>query len=1478
MANAPVNKTTSTGPINGTGAQPQKFFDWTEVDEYSTGVSLLMGIPKVEVAAQLEQGTNLQVLSDARGAVDSQRLNGSAVIQLAQENGLPVDDAVNYIESEQAKREDWVSTNNLYLDQVVSVGDADIDATTARYATNLTIGEQALSKALSEIQNETSWVGYGIDFIDRFILRATLIGGFEDISNRREREGKELLEKALTMDPVEYKRFIEQRVQEWKDEGIITGDNVFSLMQGLEMFENAGVDRLKALNIAFGALDAATLGLFAGSKAVKLARSTTALTRIAALKGGDKAADAGEALLKANSASPDPQVVVDMGPGVRNPGVDPVVSVNSGRVATLIDENEIIANEMLEMTKTGARGRSIDSPEVKAAIESRVQKFREAVRNPLRDIKPVYDATGNVLFKLVTGTVRSGKPYAGTKNGLAKAQAVANKLMDEFPTAKVEQVDPTDAKAGYVVTIEEYAKSDDFVEAVDLGTDMKLDPFRRAISRLLGSKANAESRYLNQTALMAEGVASAITGGRSVKKIVKAITAIDTKAQRAMSKIYGELRDGADSFKRENYSLSELKLRFKDLTGREMTQKDIDGFEAIRTLNDADWIMRAHIRLTKMIHNDYVAIVNKFGDRMVGRKASLDSVGKEEMLLDVSSGKLFSKADVSDKVRVFKLAEPMSEGAADGVRYIFNPVEVKVLDHTDVLGYNAGGRRINPDAKYFLVSGAKSRPSIFMYTFTEEQARKAVDDLNAIRKAILEAGGVKGARKKAAVLNDLIVKHSDWNGGEIQTVDEFLTFLKDEGINLKDEFTLKPRDGAFETDEVSDGLSDSWGEMATFNLRRGDKTLSEYGGGNGRQYDPVKAIFDSFGSSSQQYAHNVYTNSAMSSWTKAARQKGSGWIMPNTGDFMADFRRAVPDPALANARKTTFQRNLDLQKRIIDGRLGQRAPVFRLMQEFGKDVQEYVFSKSGGKIRFPDDPGEGVAQAALNFSFVSAFGFLNMRQLFMQGFHSATLAASVKGGFEAAMNAPSFMMALNAPTEAMEKLFVSRIAKGMGLDVKDVEEMIRYTRTSGRDIIDGAAAERGTGNAFGVGGGWMGDVHRTPAAVADVTKGAGKLGKNAMKLGLTPYRWGEAQGRFTGLLVAMTEFKRANPGKSLFDDAARRMITDRDQALTFRMTNANRAAVQEGFGKMPTQWLAYSLRSFENVAIGRDFTAAERARLALVLGPMFGATGFGAGQVGDWLAEKFGVEAGGEIHTLLKRGLPDFILQATTGQELALAEGLAPMQQMMDLWRGFTEEKTAVDIALGPSGSIGGKLVEQIMDVGAALLSSGFNSVNMTEEVLLLMRQFTGLDNAAKAFAIIQNGQYRSRTGRIMPFEMTIGDAIGQALGFSPREVADFYSYSKIASRHEKEVRNFSNEMTSKMQHAWNIYQENPERGLQYMKEIAIQIDMSGFSTYDITQIRRGLRPVSSDIIQRMIQDAIRRGDTYSAETLSNSLEYFGEN
>jgi hypothetical protein len=468
-----------------------------------------------------------------------------------------------------------------------------------------------------------------------------------------------------------------------------------------------------------------------------------------------------------------------------------------------------------------------------------------------------------------------------------------------------------------------------------------------------------------------------------------------------------------------------------------------------------------------------------------------------------------------------------------------------------------------------------------------------------------------------------------------------------------------------------------------------------------------------------------------------------------------------------------------------------------------------------------------------------------------QGIKGASMAMTLRGLY-------------HTTPEALEE-GLKRSAKYYGFSPEKMREVYNYVRTSGRDVIEGEAVELGTGAEYGFTKFRGQDM--TLSALDRALYNTTKFGRQAMDKGLAFYRAGERASRMTGVYTAIAEYVEKFPTRSLSSEHARNWITRREQNLTLNMTTASRGFGQSGVMRVPTQWLSYSFRAMEAIFVGRGFTAGERARLASSLTVFYGLSGLGAERAAEEIAEMFGIGQDSAAYTTLKWGVIDGMMDALLGEGEGdtgrVGTGLAPRLSVVQGFKQLYNDVMTgsfIEIISGPSGQIGASLVGSAVNVFGSLTSN--QPMTLTEDVLELIRQPSGIDNVFKAAGIFNNGMLVSKSGVPVPAEMSPTEGILALFGVATLKQTEWYTTRTQVFADERQLSRFRREMNNRSETAYRYIQAGDERsirrGLELLAEINAQITFSGFSVEQQMSLRRSVATQDEDQFNRLMQTLLR--------------------
>lgn len=1336
------------------------------------------------------------------------------------------------------KQDEFNSNPEFVAEQALTVNDFEYSAIDTRITTNLQVAQEMTQERIRSIAEEKTGFGSALDTVDRFVRAVSPIGTYEDITGDTEETSRIILDNAAKMSPKDFKVWFTGYMEEVAQEGIFRSNTVEAFQELSAEISSGGYDPNKGFNQVLAGVDIATSAtaglLLKGARtAIKTPlTSTTAVGRVAAIKGPEAASKAADDILK---TTPDPVVLGNVAPSVLDAAPQPV-RPSQAVFTQKIAENKI-AQEIDDLFQKGAFGRVATQDQIKEASAKVAENYKKNVSTPVYDFRTYDEGLGNYVSSVRFGKAIDGTPFKPRADGTPSraAQEFLKDIQTRVDNAVLAPVDPNDLKKGYVVEVKERLNLSGMPEALDETQDMlRQEGFIGAVGQavrdvvglvmnnsVMGSTALRDVQRLNTLSNMAESSRAAVK--KSFEPYTQKIGSLSAKERYTVQAVYTQLRDGKDAALRVRYTEGEFHNEYRRMhpNGAAPSKKAYEAYEALAQVEETDYLLKTHNILQRYVEKGFKTSIQVRDNYFApAKRVSRSEIPADARILDGTNGGKIRVVDIeSDDFPIWKLDKP----TADGQEYVVTPKSTRMIEPTDVMGYNPGGSRVNPELNYFVVIGDK-RLKALMGAFSEKQAKKGRDQLTNLQRALNEGN-----------LTDEVVRaNNDWNPG-IDTADEFIKFANDEGWDLsRGGIAIKGRD-----DDVLDAEVDGEGvfvglkadDYVQNDMRRNNKVLLDFGGGRAYNEDPVNSILSQVGQSVFTYSNRAYARNAMVGWVKKAQQRNRSWfpagVSPNNYEEL--FRRAEITGSDEFSRRMAELRDITMRK------MNMQDDFSLAMERTGQVLAEHVFDKTGLKLNLPDP-----SNILLKIGFQSAFGFFNVAQFFMQGFHATTIMAiSPKFGFKGAGLVPSMRAALRAYDKGAGQEAITRFAKAAQITDKEAEEWFEFVRTSGRAVIEGDAIEDGTGVAFGVSG-WKGEdmsYGKLSSLSYNLSKGLGKT----LEAGLLPFKQGERLTRLTAMNTAILEFKAKFPKVSVLSDQARMWITRREQDLTFNMSSQSRGWIQADWRKVPTQWLSYTMRAMEAVLVGRNFTVGERTRLFTMLVPFFGTTGFGLTSAGDYIAEKVGAEPGGSLYMTIKYGLLDALLEMIPGDaDVAVGSRLAPVGAIVDTWKNITEGKF-LEVAGGPSGQIAGGLYDAVTR-GMSDLFLG-QSATLTEDVIKILRTPSGVDNIAKAMGIFNNGIYRSKTGISLDYEMSVGDGIIALTGFTPLEAVEHYSRLDSIFTSDKKLGDFRKQVDKDAEYIFQLMSngtpEDTQTAIKLMEELHVRISFSGFSQTEMMSLRR---------------------------------------
>lgn len=1338
---------------------------------------------------------------------------------------------VEVLEETVEKQEETLESQDFFLERALTVGDPAYSPALARLVTNQQIAVEILQDKFRE-PIEQGYIKTGWDFFDRYILRQIPIGLYEDITGRGELRGFENALAQASMSNDDFRRYFTAYADELTEEGFFTGENFFAFTEAYQEAINGGYDPEVKLNRIFGLLEIGSLA----PVAIKALSAGSAITRAGGVRGVGAATDAAKALDRTPLIT-EPEILSETGT-ISLDATTPsgATRPSSGGMSHINEENAIVT-EVEHMYDTGSFGVGVPDQVVQERIQEVASNITAISSRPVVTDPRVTDVgLGRKAVVVDFGTMKKGNPFAYESNAV--------KFKDQL-TEKGLSAEVVPHGEGFVVRVTERLDTTRLAAPIDTSPSFTgfLGSTRSLIARVFGSSAQVDDPFLNTLALQAEGAQGAIL--EASRPYFKKLDKLNYDSKVALGNVFVELNRGRDSFLRTHYSDTEFAVKFQQYhpKGLTPTQKDIEAYYAAQTINDAAYILDANRLADRYVSKGYKRIDT--GVEQINAKR-IDNVRGDETVFDVEKGFVVRRSDLDEDVIIWK-SDVELEG---GIEYVAKPKDVKEIRYSDVLGYNAGGRRTNYNTNYFVTLGDGAGRAI-LGTFSQKQAKLAVRQI----------GDIKDYMKKhnltvdmlTTQLDDVIRANNDWNPS-IENTADFKSLIESKGWNLDAPVSFKQRDSIVEgTGDLFDGLT--YSDFVQSSKRRNDDVLMDFGGGEVDNYNPVTSIVDQMGSAAKSFSFNEYTQTAKTAWLKKALRVDT---IPEGFNINELFERTIPKGVEANRleqlRETIKRREMVDTKSVA------------FIKHYGQELSEFVFEKSGTKIKaLSNDP----TNVMLKLGFQSAFGFLNLFQFALQSSHALAMVAlsPIHGGRAAALTLP-FRLALASGSDEA----ITRFAKVSGMSVEDSRELFTYVKTSGRYSVENDAMEKGTGVGFGLSG-WEGESF-LPTAVRKGMYQTTKVAKKAGDVGLLPFTEGERLSRLTGILTSFFEYKAKYKGASALTDSARPILTAREHALSFNMTTTSRAAFQDGLMRVPTQWLSYSFRAMESLVLGRQFTKGERVRLAAFLSLQGGLFGLGLDRIADELGEALGLSPDGLGYVSLKYGVIDGVLSwglsQVTDQEIRSAIGtrMAPLTTFFEIHKKVTQESTLSALG-GPSSEIVfGGLSNLASSIGN-LYNGHFESAKL--DLHKFLRTPSGVDNVTKMIGIMNYGTYTSKTGSQVDLEFSNTEALMRGAGITNFKEADFYARRTNAFADSRQVRKFTKDVVKDYREALaKLNKGDEDTGTALMDEIHYRILFSGFSPYDQMEIRKRLKAETTPDTVVMAINYLRRKNMFGAKVVEN--------
>lgn len=377
--------------------------------------------------------------------------------------------------------------------------------------------------------------------------------------------------------------------------------------------------------------------------------------------------------------------------------------------------------------------------------------------------------------------------------------------------------------------------------------------------------------------------------------------------------------------------------------------------------------------------------------------------------------------------------------------------------------------------------------------------------------------------------------------------------------------------------------------------RAEDDILFGLNGDKGQRINPYEALVRNISNAARMVPINQWRLGLEQRWINTARKL--------TGEDISSFKKFSGN--IESTRHGEFLNKMYDQIRDWQGFPSKEEQVYNALNqrlyEWSLKGQHNRTAKLVGWMRDKDPIAASRAAA-----FHSLLGWLNPAQLWVQA-QGMSIAMSINLGknLTKTLRQTSGLTILGHG-EDVSKGRISLAAKAAGVDADELLEIHSLWKKTGLEdsvlqTADHAAATRGHGIAMDA------------------------LSRAADK-GLWFYRSGEMLNRRMAFTTALDEWKTANAGKVVTDEALKEIL-DRTNNLMLNLSKANRAQWQKGIASVPTQFFQVSAKALETVGGFNDnLTSMERLRVMAGQVALYGTAGIPLANLGaNYLLEVAGV-------------------------------------------------------------------------------------------------------------------------------------------------------------------------------------------------------------------------------------------------------------
>lgn len=1224
----------------------------------------------------------------------------------------------------------------------------------------------------------------------------TLMSG-EAVLNRRE----ELLRLPLP----EFKQAVQDYVSWLKEDGIVLGDNPLLNKQAIENLidfgqEDTGTHTFWTL---FDAADVGLVGVGAGAAASKalfrksVAASSNPLRTMADVNRVMSTDTAVGRVMAAQNGTPTQGTFSSthnaldvMLPSYATGTLDPSIGL-SGDVLRTLEANQRAMADVLGNSQT----QRLAPEEIQQAfLDFRNAHMRRYKANEIKDV--IYhtqdDVTGMHKASVVFGKANG---VGGFKNELA-----ATKSAEKRGLANFDVIQNSDGQF-YIRQIH------------NIPEEGMITPYQTEAIKDYGIFSQAKNPHvwiekrLSQDMMLADGRKAVLTKTindtvvRNLGKLKKReLENLNTVLAKGME--YKHVDAEGRNLEGKWFTVEELKNEYERAFNRLPTDREVAAYYSTKQLNDFDYVIR-----NRAVYNTLARAGYEFGEvSKIGYKGNVKVLNDytnavRDRILNVSDD-IFYDGDITKEFLDEKVAQGYKLVRVQDPVYRpegkYNvPVNLLLVKRGDMrtgaldpiqLSYRAGGHRLYAPSQKFvkqanvITTGSGSKmllnPIVHAASESDNVLRGWVDRHNHALEVVREYKAIRNG------------KTGNLNAAEARMVDA----LEDINVNDIDHWDELVANGQINEDtpfEITlDGDEPLFGRAEAASLRDMrdvdlplddtaryiTHTNRKYTGKRGgrligpddelvKVIDPLETADMAINNAIRTGAYYDFRATQIEAWAQSAR--------PYIGNAQSDsFQMVFNNPQWVDNIDPKFRAKLEAQRSVIQRTLNMRTSGDIAFDARKQGIADWVEKRTKGRVTQAkarealDVVSNDSVQALRSMAYDLYLGLFNVGQAIVQTQTTAAIAMiSPKNGLASVRAYPAIRFALGKSDEAVEQLTKTHanLISASGYTPEQFKQMMKLYNESGFGLVN---------ESFSM----MGDV--TPSTRT------GALGKARQK-GRIILNESERMNSSVAYSTAFKEYVEQFP-KTKFDDAAKRWILDRANALNMDMRHHAKTALQEGPQAIAAQFSQYPIHMLQNM-FGKNTRLSREEQMRLFIGSVVAYGGaavpFGtdiANELAEMYTEATGQPMNETAYKQITSGAFDSLLYSISGGELNTDFGGRVgvggwAEQMADLWTNHS----ILELVGGAGSPAFTGLAKKIFD-NARFISTSVMSGNLTTEDISvaaqdIARSASSYSSTERAIMMGLLGVELSKQGAYVDNDRDVKEAIATFLGIPLAEVSMTY-------------------------------------------------------------------------------------------------------